>query len=91
MLGGSGSRKSNLVTITQDPVNSPMMRDLEQRIYDAVSGGQNVQYTATAVYHADNPIPIGIRMEAYGNGGFKLNEYIPTRLDFLGTVNDVQP
>ncbi|MEV0810322.1 ricin-type beta-trefoil lectin domain protein [Micromonospora sp. NPDC050200] len=84
MLGGSGSRRSNLVTITQDPVNSPIMRDLEQKIYDAVKGGQNVQYTATAVYHGGGPIPIGIRMEAYGNGGFSLNEYISNPAGLFG-------
>ncbi|MFF0659603.1 DNA/RNA non-specific endonuclease [Micromonospora tulbaghiae] len=84
MLGGSGSRRSNLVTITQDPVNSPIMRDLEQQIYDAVKGGQTVQYTATAVYHGDSAIPIGIRMQAHGNGGFRLNEYISNPAGMFG-------
>ena len=70
-LGGSGRVPNNLITITQDPVNTPIMRDFEGQIYDAVAGGQTVQYTSRAIY-GSGEAPIGISMEAYGSGGFCL-------------------
>ncbi|MDW5327412.1 DNA/RNA non-specific endonuclease [Plantactinospora sp. KLBMP9567] len=84
MLGGSGYRKSNLVTITQDPVNSPIMRDLEQQVYDAVKAGETVQYTASAVYHGDELVPIAIKLEAVGSKGFRLNAEIPNPAGVFG-------
>jgi len=83
VLGGSGDIEENLVPLIQSPVNSPVMRDLEKQIKDAVKlRGENVQYTVTPIYRdlagITNPTiqqlrPIGITMEAYGDGGFQLN------------------
>ncbi|GAA0692758.1 hypothetical protein GCM10010193_54170 [Kitasatospora atroaurantiaca] len=79
-LGGRGTGKNarqNLVTLTQDPINTPLMRDLvEGPIYDAVKGGETVQYSVTPVYEGSNPIPIELRMEAHGSQGFQLSAWL---------------
>lgn len=81
MLGGSGDTLANLFCATQNPTNSPDMRDDEQRIYDAVLGnpatndpGQTVQYSVYLDYpdtRADS-VPKWIRWEAHGQNGFQL-------------------
>ncbi|MFB7381566.1 polymorphic toxin-type HINT domain-containing protein [Kitasatospora purpeofusca] len=79
-LGGRGTGKGareNLVTLTQDPVNTPWMRDLiEQPIFDAVKDGEVVQYSVTAHYHGDSLVPYELRMEASGNKGFSLSAWL---------------
>ncbi|ELS58533.1 RHS repeat-associated core domain-containing protein [Streptomyces viridochromogenes] len=78
-LGGSGDTLDNLFTITQNPTNSPHMRDLEASIYDAVKGpngndGEIVQYSVYLEYTDDrkDSVPKWITMEADGNRGFSL-------------------
>ncbi|WP_037861778.1 DUF6531 domain-containing protein, partial [Streptomyces sp. NRRL S-241] len=81
MLGGSGDTLDNLFTITQDPTNSPDMRDDEQRVYNAVLGdsannvpGQTVQYSVYLDYpdnRADS-VPKWIQLEANGKDGFHM-------------------
>nr|GID81243.1 hypothetical protein Ade03nite_01670 [Actinoplanes derwentensis] len=67
-LGGKRNKK-NLVALTQDPVNSPIMRDgIEQTVYDAVDGGQVVQYSIEPVYVGKSDTPRALRISAYGNG-----------------------
>ncbi|MFE2595649.1 RHS repeat-associated core domain-containing protein [Streptomyces sp. NPDC059396] len=76
MLGGSGDTLDNLFTITQNPTNSPDMRDLEQSIYNAVSvDGETVTYNVYLEYTDDNKdsVPKWIQMEAYGDGDFSLD------------------
>lgn len=82
MLGGTGDHLDNLFTITQDPTNSPHMRDLEQMIYNAVAGdpsrgiaGQTVQYSVYLEYSDDRPdsVPSRIYMQADGSNGFHLD------------------
>ncbi|MFE6036825.1 RHS repeat-associated core domain-containing protein [Streptomyces sp. NPDC056452] len=82
MLGGTGDSLDNLFTITQNPTNSPHMRDLEQQIYDAVAGapsqgvaGQTVQYSVYLEYTDDkaNSVPSRIYMAADGSNGFRLD------------------
>ncbi|MEU9296745.1 LamG-like jellyroll fold domain-containing protein [Streptomyces sp. NPDC048266] len=79
-LGGAGKGKyarRNLVTLTQDPVNSPLMRDLiEAPIYNAVKKGETVQYSVKPIYGAGNPIPIRLEFEAFGNRGFQLSGFL---------------
>jgi hypothetical protein len=72
MLGGTGKSRNNLVTMTQDPANSPVMRDFETEVYNAVAAGEAVQYTTTAIYNGEGLVPIGIQIEAYGSRGFCL-------------------
>lgn len=82
MLGGTGDSLDNLFTITQNPTNSPHMRDLEQQIYDAVSGApsqgvayQTIQYSVYLEYTDDNAnsVPSRIYMAADGSNGFRLD------------------
>ena len=44
-LGGSGREARNLVTLEQNIANSPVMRDFEAAVWQAVEGGQIVDYT----------------------------------------------
>ncbi|MFF8264258.1 putative T7SS-secreted protein [Streptomyces virginiae] len=83
MLGGSGDTLDNLFTITQNPTNSPVMRDLEKSIYNAVRGdpannvpGQTVQYSVYLEYTDDlaDSVPRWITMEADGRDGFTLRD-----------------
>lgn len=78
-LGGSGDTLDNLFTITQNPTNSPHMRDLELQIRDAVRGapghpGEIVQYSVYLEYTDDakTSVPKWITMEADGDRGFQL-------------------
>ncbi|MEV7504554.1 DUF6531 domain-containing protein [Streptomyces sp. NPDC093018] len=80
-LGGAGVRhdaKHNLVTQTQDPVNTPYQRDMvEGEIFKAVKNkDQVVQYDVTAIYEGTNPIPVRLEYSAYGNKGFQLTGWL---------------
>ncbi|MEU3774324.1 RHS repeat-associated core domain-containing protein [Streptomyces sp. NPDC032472] len=82
MLGGTGDHPDNLFTLTQNPTNSPHMRDLEQMIYDAVAGdpannvaGQTVQYSVYLDYTDDqkDSVPSRVYMQADGSNGFHMD------------------
>ncbi|MEV7770029.1 LamG-like jellyroll fold domain-containing protein [Kitasatospora sp. NPDC086791] len=79
-LGGPGKgplAQYNLVTLTQNPINTPLMRDLiEKPIYQAVKNGETVQYSVTPVYEGGNPAPIRLEFSAYGNKGFQLSGFL---------------
>lgn len=81
MLGGSGDTLDNLFTITQDPTNTPDMRDDEQSIYNSVLGdqangvaGQTVQYNVYLDYpdNRTDSVPKWIQIEANGKDGFQM-------------------
>ncbi|MGP4021731.1 LamG-like jellyroll fold domain-containing protein [Actinomadura sp. 3N407] len=75
-LGGSGDDPNNLITCMQQPVNSPVMRGLENRVAEAVRAGQQVDYWVTPIYRRGNIIPDKIRLTAYGrfpNGSAGIN------------------
>ncbi|MEU9858886.1 RHS repeat-associated core domain-containing protein [Streptomyces sp. NPDC047974] len=69
MLGGSGDTLDNLFTITQNPTNSPVMRDLEQAIYDEVNSptGGVATYNVYLEYTDDrkDSVPKYIQLEAF--------------------------
>ncbi|MFJ2441229.1 RHS repeat-associated core domain-containing protein [Streptomyces sp. NPDC087658] len=79
-LGGAGKGRlayHNLVTQTQDPYNSPYQRDLvERKIYEAVRGGEVVQYGIKPRYEGANPIPVEIEFTARGSNGFTLDGWL---------------
>lgn len=86
MLGGSGDILDNLFTITQNPTNSPLMRDLEFEIYDAVNGnaaqgiaGQTVQYSVYLEYTDDlaDSVPSRVYMQADGKDNFHMDKDFP--------------
>ena len=78
-LGGSGDERKNLVTLTHRGCNTPYMRDFENAVRDAVEGGQNVDYRVTPIYEGNNPVPVGVTMEARGDGNppFHLSTSVP--------------
>jgi DNA/RNA non-specific endonuclease/Bacterial TSP3 repeat len=79
-LGGSGRDPRNLTTLYQTPVNSPVMRDFEQSVANAVRGGQSVRYEVVPIYRGSELIPRGITLRATGNGGFRLHVTVLNRI-----------
>jgi large repetitive protein len=71
LLGGKRVPR-NFVTLTQDPVNSPIMRSIEKRIYKAARKGESIQYEVKPIYDGGNEIPVALMINAVGNRGFKL-------------------
>ncbi|WP_432841110.1 polymorphic toxin-type HINT domain-containing protein [Dactylosporangium sp. CA-092794] len=83
-LGGRGW-KENLVTMTQYPTNSPIMRDdIEDVIFNAVDAGENIQYSAVPHYLGDNPIPDKIVITAVGNRRFNRTWELPNPAGMFG-------
>nr|WP_229851382.1 DNA/RNA non-specific endonuclease [Streptomyces roseolus] len=81
MLGGSGDTLDNLFTITQNPTNSPVMRDFEQAIYDEVNSptGGVVTYNVYLEYTDDrkDSMPKYIQLEALDKkGNIIVDEYL---------------
>ncbi|MET7452712.1 DNA/RNA non-specific endonuclease [Streptomyces sp. NPDC005574] len=79
LLSGPGKgplARHNLVTLTQNPVNTPVTKQIEARVFEAVNKGENVQYSVTPVYGGTNPVPLRLEISAYGNRGFSLNEVL---------------
>ncbi|WEG73877.1 DNA/RNA non-specific endonuclease [Vagococcus intermedius] len=62
-LGGSGDEYKNLVTIYQNPVNTPMMTKYENMVRAAADKGKTIRYRVYPVYEGDEPLPTEIRME----------------------------
>jgi hypothetical protein len=56
----------------QNPANSPVMRGFENQVRAAVEAGETVEYRVLPVYRGNDPLPIGITLEAEGSGGFRL-------------------
>jgi hypothetical protein len=71
-LGGSGSDARNLVTLFQNPANSPVMRGFENQVRGALDGGQLVDYAVTPIYRGADLMPMGITLQAQGSGGFNM-------------------
>jgi RHS repeat-associated protein len=71
-LGGSGDVPENLVTLQQNPTNSPFMSGYEGQIRAAVDRGETIDYSSTPIYHGDNLVPQGVTMTATGDKGFNL-------------------
>jgi len=74
-LGGSGENPANLVTLYQQRANTPVMRDYETMVADAVRGGQTVHYEVTPLYASpsDTGPPRAVRLRAQGDHGFRLD------------------
>jgi hypothetical protein len=77
-LGGSGEAEANLVAMYQRRANSPVMRDYESAVAEAVQRGETVRYRVRPVY--PNPrfrgAPSALRITASGNHGFRLDVLI---------------
>ncbi|GHH58240.1 RHS repeat-associated protein [Streptomyces umbrinus] len=85
-LGGSGELEENLVTLTQNPTNTPIMRDqIEQQIFDAVDGGQMVTFQVRAHYPEPGDVaPHQLTFHARGDGGFSLDRVLENPAGMFG-------
>lgn len=73
LLGGSGSETRNLVTLIQNPTNTPVMSAFERQIATAVEDGQVVELTAQPIYRGAEAMPRAVTLSARGSGGFQLD------------------
>jgi len=67
LFGGPGNWKQNLVPMYQS-ANQRMYNEVEKMIVDKLNGGEfeKIYYTVTPKYNGDNPIPLGLTVEAVG-------------------------
>jgi hypothetical protein len=73
-LGGTGELPANLVALYQTRANTPVMRDYETTVAEAVRAGEMVRYRVRPIY--PNPssrgAPSAIQITASGDRGFRL-------------------
>ena len=74
-LGGSGDLPANLVALFQTRANTPVMRDYETEVAEAVRAGEVVRYSVRPRYPSPsfNGPPSAIRITATGDHGFRLD------------------
>jgi DNA/RNA non-specific endonuclease len=74
-LGGSGALAANLVALYQTRANSPVMRDYETAVAEAVQAGETVRYAVRPLYESRTAAgaPSAIRITASGDRGFRLD------------------
>ena len=73
-LGGTGELPANLVALYQTRANSPVMRDYETTVAEAVRAGETVRYNVRPIYPSPSyrGTPSAIRITASGDRGFRL-------------------
>src|SRR5215218_4123817 len=73
-LGGTGDLPANLVALYQTRANTPVMRDYETTVAEAVRAGETVRYRVRPTYPSPSyrGAPSAIRMIASGDRGFRL-------------------
>ena len=74
-LGGSGDLPANLVALYQTRANTPVMRDYETAVAEAVRAGEVVRYSVRPRYPSPgfNGPPSAIWITAIGDRGFRLD------------------
>jgi hypothetical protein len=77
-LGGSGEVDANLVALYQQRANSPVMRDYENAVAEAVERGETIRYRVRPVYPSPSSKgpPSAVRITASGDHGFRLDVLI---------------
>lgn len=68
-LGGSGSDIRNLMTLTQNPTNSPQMRRFENEVARLARAGNVVELQVTPLYDDAILAPSGVLMVEMGSDG----------------------
>ncbi|MEG0286883.1 MULTISPECIES: DNA/RNA non-specific endonuclease [Vagococcus] len=63
-LGGTGEDLKNLVTLYQNPVNTPFMTKYENMVRKAADEGDTIRYRVAPIYDGDIGMPIAVDMEA---------------------------
>ncbi|AWT44090.1 MULTISPECIES: RHS repeat-associated core domain-containing protein [Streptomyces] len=75
MIGGSNKDPRNFVTM-HSYANSPVMRQIELQIRNAVKDGEIILYSVIPIYADDKAkIPLGVTIEAYGSKGFEMRPH----------------
>lgn len=72
-MGGSGDDPKNLVTLYQNPVNTPFMTKYENMVRKAADNGETIRYQVTPVYDKDEPMPIAVDMQGKSLGSDTVN------------------
>jgi DNA/RNA non-specific endonuclease len=74
-LGGTGDLPANLVALYQTRANTPVMRDYETTVAEAVRAGETIRYTVRPIYPSPGSrgAPSAIRITASGNHGLQLD------------------
>jgi DNA/RNA non-specific endonuclease len=74
-LGGSGDLPANLVALYQTRANTPVMRDYESAVAEAVRAGETIRYSVRPRYPSPSfeGAPSAIRITAAGDHGFHLD------------------
>jgi hypothetical protein len=74
-LGGSGDLPANLVALYQTRANTPVMRDYETAVAEAVRAGEVVRYSVQPRYPSVTftGAPSAIRITATSDRGFRLD------------------
>jgi hypothetical protein len=74
-LGGSGDVPANLVALYQTRANSPVMRDYETAVAEAVRAGEVIRYAVRPRYPSASfdGAPSAVRITASGDRGFRLD------------------
>jgi DNA/RNA non-specific endonuclease len=74
-LGGSGQVSANLIAMYQSRANSPVMRDYETTVADAVQAGETIRYEVRPLYTSPTAsrAPYAVRLRATGNRGFRMD------------------
>ena len=82
-LGGSGEEDANLVALYQRRANSPVMRDYETAVAEAVERGETIHYRVRPVYPSPTfkGPPSAVRITASGDHGFRLDVLIDNTAD----------
>jgi DNA/RNA non-specific endonuclease len=77
-LGGTGELPANLVALYQTRANTPVMRDYETAVAEAVRAGQIIRYRVRPIYPSPSSrgAPNAIAMTAVGDRGFRLQVII---------------
>ncbi|MEG0551825.1 MAG: DNA/RNA non-specific endonuclease [Vagococcus sp.] len=65
-LGGSGEEPKNLVTLYQNPVNTPFMTKYENMVRKAADNGETIRYRVIPIYEGDIGMPTAVQMEGKG-------------------------
>ena len=73
-LGGTGDLPANLVALYQTRANTPVMRDYETAVAEAVRAGEVIRYAVRPRYPSATfkGAPSAIRITASGDHGFRL-------------------
>ena len=74
-LGGTGELPANLVALYQIRANTPVMRDYETAVAEAVRAGETVRYSVRPVYPSGGyrGAPSAIWITASGDRGFRFD------------------